>query len=113
MEQGTTTYEGWIYGIGEWQYSKVSKLLKSAFDEVEYTYLDDNTGTVWVSGAAPMFAEDEENLMATFDLTADQIIDSGKGLILARTWDNHGSVALRAYSFGPKTWTQKDIELGD
>ncbi|BBD10029.1 hypothetical protein [Desulfovibrio ferrophilus] len=112
MENGTTTYEGWIYGIGEWQYSKISKLLKSAFPDVSYEYLDDNTGTVWISGPSPMFEEDEDNLLATFDLVADQIIESGKGVLLSKKWDNHGSVELKSYEFGSKTWTQKDFQLG-
>lgn len=113
MENGTTIYEGWIYGIGEWQYSKISKLLKGAFPEVKYTYLEENTGTVWVSGTAPMFEEDVENRTATFDLVADQIVASGKGLILARTWDHHGSAELTAFRFGPKTWSETTLETGE
>ncbi|MBU1002317.1 MAG: hypothetical protein KKE73_07310 [Proteobacteria bacterium] len=113
MKNGTTSYEGWIFGIGEWQYSKLSKLLKSAFPEVSYQYLEENTGTVWISGPAPMFEEDEDNLLATFDLVADQIDATGKGLLLARKWDHHGNVELKAYQFGPSTWSQKELQLGD
>lgn len=113
MENGTTTYEGWIFGIGEWQYSKISKLLKSAFPDVAYQYLEENIGTVWISGPAPMFEEDEDNLLATFDLVADQIGPKGKGLLLSKKWSDHGHVELCAYRFGPSTWSKKELPLDD
>lgn len=112
MEAGQTVYEGWVYGVGEWQYSKVSKLLRSAFETVEYKYLKDDTGTIYMRGPSPMFEEDEENKLATFDLLADQIIERGKGRLLATTWDERGTVALTVYDFGSKTWSSREVDLG-
>ena len=113
METGRIEYEGRIYGIGEWQYSKVSKLLKSAFDTVDFDYLDDNTGAVRVAGVSPMFEEDEENLTATFDLLADQIIETGKGVILAKKWNMDGTLELAMYEFGHETFTKRDLIPGE
>lgn len=113
MEIGRIEYEGRIYGIGEWQYSKVSKLLKSAFDVCEYDYLDNDTGAVRLSGVAPMFEEDEENLVATFDLLADQVIEDGKGAILAKKWLEDGTIEVSVYEFTHEKFTKRDLIPGE
>lgn len=106
MEIGRVEYEGWIYGIGEWQYSKISKLLKSALEQVDYEYLDGGVGGVRLNGSSAMFDEDEENLFATFDLLADQVADGGRGVVLAKRWDQDGAMSLTAYELGPKSCTK-------
>jgi len=111
METGRVIYEGWIYGVGEWQYSKVSKLLLSAFETVRYTYLEENTGTIYLQGTCAMFEEDEDNLLATFDLLADQITNDGKGRLLATKWSDHGTVELTVYDFSPNTWSSREVNL--
>ncbi len=113
MESGRTVYEGWVYGVGEWQYSKISRLLRGAFPTVEYKYLEEKTGTIYIQGASEMFEQDEENKLATFDLMADQIIDKGRGRILASTWDERGTVALTVYDFAAKTWSSREVALDE
>ncbi|MCK9239894.1 hypothetical protein [Desulfocurvus sp.] len=103
-------YEGWIYGVGEWQYSKLSKLLKRAFETVEYVYLEENTGAIRLEGPSAMFEESEENLAATFDLLADQITPQGRGLVLARQWDQRGTARIEAFVFGHESWSRRVLE---
>ncbi|WP_461210437.1 hypothetical protein [Desulfocurvus sp. DL9XJH121] len=109
MEIGRIEYEGRIHGIGEWQYSKVSKLLKSALPLVEYEYLDDGTGAVNLGGSSEMFEEDMENLSATFDLLADQVGPDCGGVILAKKWSRDGGLELTAYEFKNKSFNQRSL----
>jgi len=111
MEAGRTTYEGWIYGVGEWQYSKISRLLKRAFETVEYVYLEEKTGTIHLAGPSVMFEEDAENLEATFDLLVDQITPQGKGLVLATTWDQRGSASIEAFEFKAGSWARRKVDI--
>lgn len=105
-------YEGWVYGVGEWEYSKVAKLLKGAFETAEYTYLEDKLGAVYVRGHSDMFEEDEENRTATFDLLADQVAENGKGHVLATTFAEQGDVTLGVYVFGHKAWDYREVPVG-
>jgi hypothetical protein len=111
MQAGRVEYEGWIYGVGEWQYSKLSKLLKRAFETVEYVYLEENTGSIRVEGPSAMFEESDENLVATFDLLVEQITPQGKGLVLARAWDQRGTARVEAFVFGPGEWTRRVLDI--
>lgn len=111
MEAGRTAYEGWIYGVGEWQYSKISRLLKRAFETVEYVYLEENTGTIHLAGPSAMFEEDAENLVATLDLLVDQIAPQGKGLVLSTTWDQRGSASVEAFDLKAGSWERREVAL--
>lgn len=111
MKTGRTTYEGWIYGVKEWEYSKVRPLLQNAFEEVDYEFLAEGAGSIFVSGVSALFEENEENMTSTFDLVADQLVAEGKGIILARKWDVRGAVEVTAYEFSPTKWTQRPMAI--
>ncbi len=109
MEINHTDYEGWIFGVGQWPYSKIQKLLKRAFPEVEYKYLTETSGAIRIAGISVMFEEDKENLTATFDLLADQMDDEAQGSILARRWGEDGSLQLTLYKFKEKTFEELQL----
>ncbi|NJB68701.1 hypothetical protein GGQ74_002374 [Desulfobaculum xiamenense] len=108
MENGRTVYEGWVFGIGEWAFSKIHKLLENAFETVSYTY-QDKTGAVFVSGPSAMFEDDMENMTSVFDLLADVIEENGHGTVLGRRWTSDGALELAAYDFGSKNWNRREL----
>lgn len=110
MEKGCTVYEGWVYGIGEWSFSKVNKLLNNTFETVSYQHMD-GSGAIYVSGAAPMFEEDEENRSSVFDLLAEVVDEDGKGIIIGKDWSPHGTLSLTAYDFTHKDWSSRTIDV--
>lgn len=110
MENGHIVYEGCIYGVGEWSFSKVNKLLKNAFENVSYKHMDES-GAIFVSGISPMFEENEENRSSVFDLLVDSVDEGGKGLVIGKKWDSKGTLEMTAYDFTNTGWTSRDVTL--
>jgi hypothetical protein len=103
-------FEGVIYGIPELPFRKIAKLFANAFEQCEYEFIEDKAGAMMVSGTKDLLLS-EADRTAMFDLVCDLLTDDAYGTILARTWENDGTVELTRYTFRRGGWEEEAVAL--
>ncbi len=98
MQADSILYEGRLFEVTKWDFSKLSKYLRQAFGEVSFVSGEGKTGTLLFAGPCPMFEQDQENLLATFDMLCDIFEDRGAGIVIAKKWGKAGTLDIEQYT---------------